>query len=56
MQKTNGEHILDIAAMKFFDNENWEFQLAATLPERFKEVLTKEIHLHVEEALTDAQG
>jgi hypothetical protein len=42
-QKTNGEHIIELAAMKFYNNENWEFQLAGALPTGFREVLAAEI-------------
>ena len=44
MQKTNGEHIVDLAAMKFFNNPDWDIELAAMLPTGFKEVLINEIN------------
>ena len=43
-QKTNGEHILEIAAMKYFKDENWDIELAAMMPPEFKEMLIDEIN------------
>lgn len=41
--KTAGQHLVELAAMKFYNNENWEFELSAALPEGLKDAIAKEI-------------
>lgn len=52
MEKTAGLHIVELAAMKFYDNPNWEFELSAALPEGLKEAIANEI----DEQLKNLEG